>query len=64
MTATMPMSHSIKRACIFMRDFLDLGMLETEEGDQDDADAGAEEPGVGAGRERRGLEGALRDALR
>jgi hypothetical protein len=49
---------------LHVRDFLDLGMLETEKGDQDDADAGAEEPGVGTGRERRGLEGALRDALR
>jgi len=47
-----------------VRDSLDRGMLETEEGDQDDADAGAEEPGIGARRERRGLEGALRDALR
>ena len=49
---------------LHVRDFVDLGMLETEEGDQDDADAGAEEPGVGTGRERRGPEGALRDALR
>ena len=48
---------------LHVRDFLDLGMLETQEGDQDDADAGAEEPGVGAGRERRGVKGALRDAL-
>src|SRR5262249_22197948 len=47
-----------------VRDSLDRGMLETEEGDQDDADAGAEESGIGAGRERRGLEGALGDALR
>ena len=49
---------------LHVRDFVDFGMLEAEEGDQDDADSGAEEPGVGAGRERRGLEGALRDALR
>src|SRR5262245_37840251 len=49
---------------LHVRDSLDLGMFETEEGDQDDADAGAEEPGIGAGRERRGPEGALRDALR
>src|SRR5262249_61439113 len=49
---------------LHVRDSLDRGMLETEKGDQDDADAGAEEPGIGAGRERRGLEGALRDALR
>ena len=52
------------RLYLHVRDFLDIGMLETEEGDQDDADAGAEESGVGAGRERRGLEGALRDAPR
>jgi hypothetical protein len=39
-------------------------MLETEEGDHDDADASAEEPRIGAGRERRRPEGALRDALR
>ena len=49
---------------LHVRDSLDRGMLETEEGDQDDADAGAEEPGIGAGRERRGLEGALRDVFR
>jgi len=49
---------------LHVRDSLDLGMLETEEGDQDDADAGAEESGIDAGRERCGLEGALRDALR
>jgi hypothetical protein len=56
----------LDKACLYLhlRDFVDLGMLETEEGDQDDADAGAEETGVGTGRERRGLEGALRDALR
>jgi hypothetical protein len=47
-----------------VRNFLDLGMLETEEGDQDDADAGTEEPGIVAGRERRDLEGAPCDALR
>jgi len=41
-----------------------MPMSHSEEGDQDDADAGAEEPGIGAGRERHGLEGALRDALR
>jgi hypothetical protein len=34
---------------LHVRDSLDRGMLETEEGDQDDADAGAEEPGIGAG---------------
>src|SRR5215470_3101172 len=44
------------------RDSLHRGMLETEEGDQDDADTGTEEPGICAGHERRGLEGALRDA--
>src|SRR5262245_26626436 len=49
---------------LHVRDSLDRGMLEAEEGDQDDADAGAEEPGIGAGRERRGLEGTLRVALR
>src|SRR5262249_1039792 len=49
---------------LHVRDSLDLGMLETQEGDQDEADAGAEEPGIDAGRKRRGLEGALRDALR
>src|SRR5438094_4538692 len=49
---------------LHVRDSLDRRMLETEEGDQDDADAGAEEPGIGAGRERRGLEGALRDVFR
>src|SRR5262249_49427891 len=49
---------------LHVRDSLDRGMLETEKGDQNDADAGAEEPGIDAGRERRGLEGALRDALR
>ena len=49
---------------LHVRDSLDRGLLETEEGDQNDAHAGAEEPGIGAGRERRGLEGALRDALR
>ena len=32
------------------RDSLDRGMLETEEGDQNDAHAGAEEPGIGTGR--------------
>jgi hypothetical protein len=49
---------------LHVRDFLDLRMLEAQEGDQDDADAGAEEPGVGAGRKRRDVKGGLRDALR
>jgi hypothetical protein len=49
---------------LHVRDSLDRGMLDTQEGDPDDADAGAEEPGIGAGRKRRCLEGALRDALR
>src|SRR4029434_9829146 len=49
---------------LHVRDSLVLGMLETEEGDQDDADAGAEEPGIDAGRERRRLEGAFREGLR
>src|SRR5262249_16980664 len=49
---------------LHVRDSLDLRMLETQKGDQDEADAGTEEPGIGAGRERRGLEGALRDAPR
>ena len=49
---------------LHVRDSLHRGMLETEEGDQDDADTGTKEPGICAGRERRGLEGALRDALR
>jgi hypothetical protein len=49
---------------LHVRDSLDRGMLETEEGDQDDADASTEKPGICAGRERRGLEGALREALR
>src|SRR5262245_16261685 len=49
---------------LHVRDPVVLGMLEAEEGDEDDADAGAEEPGIGAGRERRGLERPLRDALR
>ena len=47
-----------------MSDSLDCGMLKTEEGDQNDAHAGAEEPGIRAGRERGSLEGAFRDALR
>src|SRR5262245_46133454 len=49
---------------LHVRDFLHRGMLETEEGDQDDADTGTEEPGICARRERRGLERALRDTLR
>src|SRR5262249_60777119 len=49
---------------LHVRDSLVLGMLETEEGNEDDADSGAEEPGIDADRERHGLEGALRDALR
>src|SRR5262245_47350859 len=49
---------------LHVRDPPDRGMRETEQRDQDDADAGTKEPGIGAGRERRSLEGVLPDGLR